>query len=137
MFTIQIILVSFTIFLFQFRNPQKDFIHVVSAFVFLNLMFPDIFFILSIEKFFATKLLAVGLVLGLIISYYLRFRRKEIKKNIDYIKWVGILLILLIPLSIFSFESSFFPIIRTLGMLTYPVLAVIYIVDRFILKQEG
>lgn len=131
----QIVIGSVTIFAFQFRNPQKDFIHLVSAFVFLTIMFPSLF-ILSLEEPFVMKLLAAGLALGLFTSYYLRFRRKEILRKIDYIKWVGIFLVLMIPLSVFSLESSLFPIIRTLGFLTYPVLIVIYILDRFVLKTE-
>ena len=133
---IDIILGTVTVFVFQFRNPQKDFILGVSVFVFLNMMFPLFLFIGSNWEPFILKLFAIGLAFGLATIYFLRFRRKEKPRAIDYIKWIGIFLIILIPLSIFGFESNFYPILRILSMLTYPVLIAIYIYDRFILKSD-
>lgn len=71
--------------------------------------------------------------LGLLIFYYLRFKQENSKEIIEYIKWIGIILILAYPWTLFAQTTPWL----MLRASTLPILTAIYVYDRWIIKPEN
>src|SRR5690349_20772113 len=129
-----LILGAIAVAIFQYRNPQRDFIHWVSACVFLIMAMNP--FLLWLDLDFIPTLFVLFFVnVGLGYAYFLRFRKKKDPGRIDYLKWVALVLIMFQPTTILQFGEIPDLILRTLNILAIPVVTIIYIYDRFILKS--
>jgi hypothetical protein len=121
-------------FLFIFRNPDKRYIHLISIFT-IGL------FISQIAYFYFDVLpgqvIWVVSALGLLVFYSIRLKRRREQGIMEIFKVVGLMLLIIYPLPFYSVanvgESNIWTTIR---MLTFFILATIYLYDRFILKPE-
>ena len=119
------------IILFQYKNEQRDFIVLVSGSVLL--LFLSRFLIVVTS--WGWSVWIIGAV-ALLITYYLRFRRKSSRTFIDWIKWIGVALLVIYPATIFDLPQEYQLLDYLLSLLTIPLLATIYLYDRWILKPE-
>jgi hypothetical protein len=116
---------------FQYRNPHKALLNTVSLFVFLLFVAKE----LMHSYTWAMWLLIIASV-GLFVSYLVRFRRKGTVYVFDYIKWIGVGFLLFYPAPLFQLPDPYRGAPYLVSDLTIPVLAAIYLYDRWILKPE-
>jgi hypothetical protein len=132
----EIIYTAIGIGLFLFRNPNRDFqIWIVVAVA--CLLVSDG---LAVYRLVDDKVAMVLWILssgGLIVFYGLRFGRKKSYVFFDYLKLVGVALLITYPLPFYIFAelaelNHWFP----LREMTVPVIGFLYLYDRWILKPE-
>jgi hypothetical protein len=127
------IIALIAVFLFQFRNPQKKLLHVISLFiaaVFLSKI------LLYFGETFGQSVWLVSSI-GLLLSYILRFRDKQSTGLLEYLKFIGLLVFIIYPLtSYYNYNLDYRAVFYLLSSITLPVLAILYLYDRWILKPE-
>jgi hypothetical protein len=124
---------TIAVILFQYKNPQKTLLQWVSVFV-IGIFASKI--LLYLSNYFGQALWTIATI-GLLSTYSLRFREKESKNPIDYLKWAGLILLVLYPLASYYFKAfGAVALLFTLSGLAIPVLGTIYMYDRWILKPE-
>lgn len=116
---------------FQFRNPQKALLNTVSVLVFLLFLAKGL-----MHSYTWAMWLWIIASVGLFASYLFRFRQKDAVNVLDYIKWIGVLFLLLYPAALFRFPDPRLWASYVVSDLTVPFLAAIYLYDRWILKPE-
>jgi hypothetical protein len=121
--------------LFIFKNPQRRHVYWIS-FCVLGLFLSQ-FIYANPNASIPGQLLWIISAIGLVIFYYLRFRAKERRRTIDYLKLVGLFLLICYPLPFYSLvnvgDSIFWP---TLRLTTFFIVGIIFAYDRWILKPE-
>src|SRR6185369_7290571 len=123
------------VFLFRFRNGDKNWINTIS-FATIGVFGTEILFFKVNEK---AGLVTWGLFgIGLLVAYWLRFINKKEKEVIDFLKLIAIGLVACYPLNFYSWtwRQNNWGILIALGFLIVPVSGTIYIYDRWILKPE-
>jgi hypothetical protein len=74
--------------------------------------------------------------LSFLTTYYLRFKRKTKRGLIDKIKWIGVVVLVIYPMAILDLPDKYRLFSYLVSLLTVPLLATIYLYDRWILKPE-
>jgi hypothetical protein len=122
------------IFLFIFRNPDRQYIYTISVFI-LGLFVSQVAF--DLEARLTSQIIWAVSALMLFTFYLLRFQHKTLRGVIEYLKGVAILLLVIYPLPFYTLvyvgEGYFWTVLR---MLTFVILAFIYSYDRWILKPD-
>ena len=128
---IQLLLGTVCVFLFQFRNRHKAFLHSVS--VFILLIFLSTGLIPTVDWNLFVWFVPM---IGLIASYTVRFIKKDSRVFLDYLKLAAIFMLALFPLPSLYPLSNYFQmpvVLISLWMIQYltlPILAAIYVYDR-------
>jgi hypothetical protein len=110
----------------RYRNSQKNLLDVVSACVLLLFVSRGL-----MELFWWGKVVWATGSLGLLISYYLRFKCKDPLQLFDWVKWTGVMLLIIYP--VIDFGD---PVSNVIGHLAIPILASLYVYDRWIFNPE-
>jgi hypothetical protein len=122
------------VFLLNFRNPDKKSLIVIS--VFMVGLFISQFLFFAIGHLVGNIIYIIS-SLGLLISYIDRFNNKEEKEVIDFFKVGAIILLVIYPYPFYSLfsvgRSNFWEVLR---FMTFFILGIIYLYDRWILKPE-
>jgi hypothetical protein len=123
------------IFLFRFRNPNKDYINLIS-FATGTIFLTEIVFFKTTETIGLITWFISGV--GLLTMYGLRFRNKTDKDTLDYFKCLAIGLVVCYPINFYTYNwySNKWDILIALGYLIVPISGTIYFYDRWILKPE-
>jgi hypothetical protein len=123
------------VFLFRFRNANKDLINTISVAT-IGIFVTEIVFFEVNETI---GLLTWGIFgLGLLTAYGLRFKNKRDKQIIDFLKLIAIGLVICYPLNFFAWtlHKNNLDILIALDYLIVPLTGTIYFYDRWILKPE-
>lgn len=73
---------------------------------------------------------------GLLISYSFRYRVKQRREFLDILKWLGVIILIIYPIVFWRVNNRLYSAQYIIEQLTIPILAVIYLYDRWILKPE-
>lgn len=120
------------VFLFIFKNPDKRHLYLISVFV-VGL------FVSQLVYFFASPL--VGQItwaisaLAFLMSYLLRWTPRPEKGILEYLKIVGVIMLIIFPVPFYSLVNlgdNF----ETVRPLTFFVVGTIYVYDRLVFKSE-
>ena len=117
------------ILIFVYKNPHKKLITWTSLFILI--IFLSEWFLYFWDELVGQLIWIVGM-LGLVVSYYLRFRTKETKDTWDYFKWTGVMLIILYPWTVYENDDLW----TVLRLVTFPLLTTMFVYDRFVFKPE-
>lgn len=116
------------------RNPHKNHLTPVSLSAFGLIVSDLVFFNVNV---ISGHVLWTISAIGLFIFYSLRFKSKKQKLVLDYLKLIGVLLLIIYPISFYSlvsvWESMLWDILR---FFTLPLLALLLIYDRFVLTPQ-
>lgn len=123
------------IILFRFRNPNRDNLNVISIATCLLFLSEIAFFKIAEPIGLGTWFIAAT---GLLIAYGFRFKRKEAKTAIDYMKFAVIVLVACYPINFYtlSWYANDLTILIAIGYLIVPMGGATYLYDRWILKPE-
>jgi hypothetical protein len=127
----QFIIGTVAVILFQYGNPQKRLLNFVSVFVlalFLSKALIEIY-----EWGFSFW---IASAIAFSVSYSFRFVRKEIKRPFDWFKILGAMFVIFYPLSTDKFDYELRTVGYFLDNLTIPILAIIHVYDRLIVKPQ-
>lgn len=123
------------VFLFRFRNTNRDWINMISLAT-IGIFVIEILFLKINET---TGLMIWGISgLALLFAYGNRFKNKTDKGVIEFLKLIAIGLVACYPINFYSWtwHQNNWDILIALGYLIVPVSGTIYIYDRWILKPE-
>lgn len=118
--------------LFRIRNEQPDYQNWILGFV-IGLFLSQALYVYWSE--IGGQYLWVISAIGLGVTYYLRFTRKVSTKIIDFLKLFCIFLLIIFPLTFATIVPNWGVEWDVLRSLTLPFVAIIYIYDRWILKE--
>jgi hypothetical protein len=125
----------FGIACFIFQNPNRRHIYPIS-FLVLGLFVSQIAYVYLNEL--SGQIIWGISALGLSSCYFLRFKSKISKGFLEYLKILGVILLIIYPLPFYSLThvggGMFWIAIR---MLTFSILGTIYFYDRWILNREA
>ncbi len=116
-----------------YKNPQRKLLGWLSVFVIAIFASKILFY----QKEYWGVIASIIAAAGLILIYSLRFQSKRPKKFIDYLKFLGVGLLMLYPLTSYYFRIFESNLLFILSYITIPILGTIYIYDRWILKLEN
>lgn len=121
------------VLLFRLKNPDKKLFNWISLFV-LGL-FASEFLYLYVGLPALCQSVWIGSSLGLISTYYLRFKSRPNKALLDYLKLICVILLVIYPWPFYSFVpiDQIFWVVRSAGLF---FIAFVYTYDRWILKPE-
>src|SRR6187551_1536599 len=123
------------VILFRFWNQDKRFVNWISGFVIVLFLSEAFYFISDSLLAQVTWLISSA---GLLFFYSLRFKNKDNKKGIDFLKPLGLIVLIIYPVTFYSLAhvegSEYWMILRSL---TFYLLGTIFIYDRWILKPEA
>jgi len=120
--------------LFRIRNEQTDYQNLIFGFV-IGLFLSQALFVYGVET--VGQIIWAISALGLGVAYFLRFNRKVRRITIDFLKLACIGLLIIYPITFYTIvplAGEHWGILRSL---TLPIVAVIFIYDRWILKKEN
>jgi hypothetical protein len=121
-------------FLFLFKNPDKNYKTLI--FTFTVGLFASQTAYIYLDQHLPGQILWVTSTAGLLIFYPIRLKGKQHKEIIDFIKPIGLILLIIYPIPFFSLvpvgQSDLWAVIN---IMTFYVLGTIYIYDRLILKN--
>jgi hypothetical protein len=127
------------VFFFQFRNPYKYLIHPVSFFIILVLTSTAFTYVLE-----GGEIISFVAGLGLWITYWMRFRNKDSKRPIDYVKLAAMIVFgfagVITPVLVYKyiqldqFTALTLYVMQQMGL---PLLIAIYLYDRVTFKPSA
>jgi hypothetical protein len=123
------------VYLFRFRNTNRDWINTISIAT-IGIFVTGILFFETTEK--------AGLVTwaisssALLFAYAMRFKNKSHKEVIDFFKLIAIVLVACYPINFYAWillENNLI-ILFAISFLIIPVAGTVYLYDRWILTPE-
>ena len=134
-FTMGLSLLGFIgILFFLYKNPHKDFLHLISIFFFLLFsveLLPESFDPILFEV--ATAFISIGLI----IIYFLRLRKRNPKTLLDYFKFISVCLLISVPLLYWSpFRNENNDLLLIVDFISVAMAALLLIYDRIILRAD-
>jgi len=121
--------------LFLFENPDKNYKTLI--FVFVEGVFASQAVFIYLDNPVPGQIIWAISTAGLLIFYPLRLKNKPNKQTIDFLKPIGLILLIIYPIPFYSLvpvgHSDFWAVTN---IMTFFVLGTIYIYDRLILKPE-
>jgi hypothetical protein len=122
-------------FLFLFKNRYQKHKYPIALFVFGLFISQALF--LYFDDLLPAQVTWTVSALGLLTFYTLRFKDKPNKGIMDFIKLVGLVLLIIYPIPFYSLvpvsDGLFWTVVNSI---TFYLLGAVYIYDRLILKPE-